>query len=332
MYKNISIYIYTYLFVILYIFIGVPPVFASNDFSIGIYPPITIIRMDTPTIAFTTLVVQNRTEHPIPLKIVLKPFTAANSANGDIVLLNSPPSFWKDKHFLENIRISINGKQTNNFILNPSQTQTVSISFDIPKHDTDSDYYFCLLFISNYTDPTDAKRSETNLIGGIGTNILVSIGKPEKPSGNIIDFSTRYLWNEGPIYFHVNIANKSPHVITPKGRILITNMFGQIVGKLDLSPVNILALSNRYMPNSLELAPLAGDKSGMINLQTPSVIWNEGFILGFYTASLQITLSSLGPTYTRTIYFIGFPVRLIIGLLGAILLLLFIRSRIKRQA
>ena len=121
----------------------------------------------------------------------------------------------------------------------------------------------------------------------------------------------------------------------PKGEILIKNMFGQSIGKLDLMSVNILSDSIRAIPNTVYIQELRDSNAKSdLNFQSPKVLWKEDFLLGFYTATLNINLSDEGPNFTKSIHFFAFPLMglivIVIVLISTIVVVNRVRNRMKK--
>ena len=183
------------------------------------------------------------------------------------------------------------------------------MAITIPKDVNISDYYFSILFISEDQPPTTSSVSLN--LAGIGTNVILSVGEKEKPNAILQEFSTPLFTEKGPVPFTIRIDNKGDHFIKPQGNIIIKNMFGQSVGKLDLLPFNILSGSIRSITN-------------------PGSIWKESFLLGYYTSTLNVSLSDEGPVFTKTIHFFALPVGTLIIIIIIAILGTIIRNRIKR--
>lgn len=183
----------------------------------------------------------------------------------------------------------------------------------VPQNEPKGDYYLSLVFTSNPNNGTGTNSSQATI--GIASNILLTIGPVGKASGSIEEFSTPFFTTKGPIPFTLRVRNSSDHYVTPKGNIVIKNMFGQIIGKVDLLPVNVLENTVRKIPDSKQ-----SDEA--------KAIWPEKFLVGPYTATLTMALSDTGPIFTRDIVFFAFPLEYIIAVLLVICLIIFIAVRI----
>src|SRR5262249_54622748 len=127
------------------------------------------------------------------------------------------------------------------------------------------------------------------------------------------------------------VKNASTHFISPKGVILIKNFFGQTVGRIDIPPTTILAGTDRYLIDSKHaMADLSTHDLARLN-NTPTVIWPEKFLFGFYTATLSLSLSHGNVLYTRTIYFAAFPYTAILIILVLIYLSFLFVKRLRKK-
>ena len=288
----------------------------AKEVKLGVYPPIIQIDANPPAEITSEILIQNQGEESTNLKINIKPFKPKGTENGELDFLFNDDEFGADPQMIERIKIYDEDNEVNSITLAPKQEKKLNLKVSIPKGQTPSDYYFSVIFVSENALNNDLNLSQAAL--GIATNVLLSIGPKEKPKGEIIEYSAPFFFQKGPVPFKVRLRNESDFFITPKGAIIIKNVFGQTIGRVDLLPVNILAHSTRVIPSTENLKELTAN-------------WNESFLLGPYTATLIIALSEEGPLFKRDIYFIGFPIEIIIGIIIALLIIIFIAKRLKKK-
>ncbi len=284
--------------------------------SLGIFPPIIKIETMPPASIDTPITVQNLGEETVEVKAVFKPFRAKDTENGEVEYSDDYPFIFQKMQILDGL------KAVDTLTLAPSQEKTLTFHIGIPKDELARDYYFSIVFVSKEIATTQGNNS--NAVAGIGTNVLLSIEPKGKAKGLIEEFSAPFFLEKGPVPFTVRVKNDGENVIEPKGFILIKNVFGQTIGKVELLPVNILAGSIRAIPDSKLDAR-------RYTLNATKAFWEEKFLLGPYTATLTLSLSDQGPQLSRSIYFFAFPLQGIIGLFVALILILIIRNRIKKQ-
>ena len=306
----------------------VPGVAYAAEFGLSIDPPVTTIKALAPAVATSPFTIKNNGEAQVTLKIQIKPFKPAGE-NGDLEYFKEIPDFFKD------IKILDGNSPTESLTLSPKQQKTLELSVDIPQGTTTSDHYFSVIFISTDTSPIKSNSSINQI--GIASNVLLSVGIPETPNSTLEEFSSRLIFDKGPVPFTVRIKNQGAHLIQPRGQIIIKNMFGQIVGSLDLAPVNILSDSIRAIPNDAYLQELSAQKNPdvgfkLLDSRRPIAIWKENFLLGLYTATLNIAISDQGPIFKKDIHFFAFPLRGAIIILIAVILIIITGKRLKFYA
>jgi hypothetical protein len=309
-----------------------PAVVHAQSVDLGIYPPVFQIQTIPPSSIKIPFSIQNFADSSVDLVISLKPFTAASTENGTISFLDDLSSY-PDSSLLERIQVLENDNPIDTLTLAPRQKKDLNLTIDVPKNEVKGEYYIALTFTS--TNQAIINSSSSHATAGISSNILLSVGPFGDAKGYIEDFSTNPFVAKGPIPFTVRVKNTSDRYITPKGDIVITNMFGQTIGKVSLLPVNILSNTVRRIPDSaqsdINSAVFAKIKDVVNNSQSPVAIWPEKFLLGPYTATLTIALSDSGPLYKKSIIFFAFPTEYLIAIFIIIIIILFIVLRIKQK-
>jgi len=319
------------LFAYLLIFAFAAPAVQAASVSLGVFPPILQIQAIPPTNVKSKILIENLGDDPVDLKIGLKPFIASDKENGQVDY--SSDYNLADPFIFDKMQILDGDTSIDLITLSPGQKKELTLEIALPQNEILGDYYFSIIFMS-------ANQSETNsnisgATAGIATNVLLSIGPKGPTQGNIEEFSAPIFKTRGPIPFTTRIRNTSNHFITTKGDIVIKNIFGQSVGKIDLLPVNILSRSVRSIPDSQQSPganPPSNLKSYVLSLRSIAAVWPETFLFGPYTATLTIALSDQGPLYRRTINFYAFPTETLFGILIIILIISAIIIRARKTA
>lgn len=303
-------------FVLIIIFLFIPKITNASGFSLSIYPTIIKIKTNPPALVKTGVRIKNLSDSPVELGYVLKPFVASEKNPGQVKYLLYSDYTPEDTNFLQGVRI-LEDSQTistppmagSKIILSPKQEKNLTMEIDIPKEEEPIDHYFSLVFLTQNQEKPDSSYSQ--IVEGIGTNVLVSIN-PKDYKAQIKDFSASPFVFEGPVKFNVKVENMERNFINTAGYIIINNMFGQTVGKVDLVPRNILAKST----------------AKMFGWENDSIIWQEMFLLGRYKAKLYVNYEA-NPTLSREIRFIAIPAKQITILTIIGILIIFIRKRNK---
>ena len=318
-------------------------IFASTanaaSLSLGVDPPIILINAIPPTAVTSPLNIQNKSDIQVTLQIQLKLFKTKGE-NGEL-------EYSKEAlGILKNIQVLDAGIPVENITLGPRQQKSLNLSISIPQDTNISarqsnaqalaggrDYYFSIVFISANSFPIESNSSINQV--GIATNVLLSIGAKEIPKTTIEEFSSNIFFEKGPVPFTVRVRNTGAHFIKPKSEITIKNMFGQNIGKLDLTSVNILSGSIRAIPNDIYMQELrlkdslSAKEKFPVDFRHPIVLWKESFLLGLYAATLNISMSDEGPSFAKTIYFFAFPFQGLIIIAALVIIALAVRKRLK---
>lgn len=292
---------------------------SASDFALGVYPPILQIQATVPVIISKDITVVNASRDAEDVSVVLRPFTASSSNNGQVLYLPSGTKMSPDKDIFKKVQILDGDNPITELSLAPKQKKTVTVRIGLPKDEPGADYYFSVLFISKTSPDTTVNGSR--ITAGIGMNVLLSISPKDKTQGFLEEFSAPLFNQTGPIPFTVKLNNASRHFITPTGQILVRNMFGQLIGKIELESVNVLGNSTRYLPTK-ENQSVHGH---------PVAMWNEKVLFGPYRANIVLSLSDEGPIFTRTVYFFVMPWEYIVGFFLAIILIAIVIERVRRK-
>jgi len=303
----------------------------AQNIDFGVYPPVFQIQTTPPSSIKAPLTIQNYSDSSINLIVSLKPFTAAPSENGDVQFLSDLSAF-PDPTLLGKVNILEGDNPIQTLTLAPKQKKNLTLEIALPKDQAKGDYYMSLVFTSNAQTPNG---NIAQAQASIASNILLSIG-PLGPTQGVLDnFFAPLFTTQGPVPFTVRVKNTSDHYITPKGDIVIKNMFGQAVGKVNLLPVNILSSTMRIIPDSVQSNTNSKDYAKIAavvaNNEFPVAVWPEKFLVGPYTATITLALSNTGPLFKRSIVFFAFPLEYIIGLIIIIIMIVFIVLRVRKK-
>lgn len=289
------------------IFIASPPKAHAAALDLGIEPPLLQIEALPSAKIQSPITIENFADKAVELDIVIRPFKPSPKENGEILFLDA-------SYLHPGVEIRENNLPITALILAPGQQKTLILHLDVNKNERPSDYYFSVVFISKHSKSD--QNNHTISSGGIAANVLVSIGPTEKAKGEIEEFSAPFFIEQGPVALTLRLKNTGNHMITPKGVILIENMFGQTIGKVELLPVYVLSQSIRGIPSTFS---------------STKAIWYESFLLGPYKAKLTLALSDQGPVFTRAIRFAAFPLEFVAGAIILLGILIFVAYRIRSR-
>ncbi len=286
---------------------------ASASQTLTVSPQTIRILSQPGTTVSTPLTVENPLDQIASINYSFKRFT--QDENGAVVFLsdfykNSPLPF--DAHLEEN-----NNKLDDSFKLEPKEKKNIILKIQIKPDQKASDYYFSAVFISSAAN--DISQNSSHIAIGVASNVLLSIGEGAA-QGSVSQFSAPIMLEHGPVPFTVSLSNNGSHLITPSGHILITNMFGQVVGKVDLSSKYILSGSSRLIP----------EESKRTNGDPTQAYWNDKVTFGLYKADLYVTYFPNGEIDHKTIRFFSLPIKTTAVIIALIVFFSFVFHRAKK--
>ena len=247
-------------FLILLLALLFPKMAHAQTLDLSVSPPIFQIELTPPANVNTEqeLTVENTGDEPLVLDLMFRAFEPSSAENGTLTFLDATkPIPGANPRILERIEILEDGEPITRLRLAPSQIKKLGLRIRIPKDEPPSDYYLTLIFLSQRQNAPEIETSNAITTGGVGINLLLSVGPQSATSGILEEFSAPFFLEQGPVPFTVRLKNTSTHFIYPEGVITIRNMFGQTIGQIELLPVNILSGSTRALPSTEQFEFLA---------------------------------------------------------------------------
>lgn len=304
------------LLVISYLLLVITPVAYAEGFSLSITPPNIIIQTEAPAQIEKQLQITNNSDTTQTISITFKPFE--QSSQGKPIYKNDSDSFYKK------VEVFDNDTKIEELTLLPKQQKNLKLKIVLLEDQPNQDYYFSIIFvskdISTNQEPTasNSTRAITHIQPGIASNVLLSIFTGKKqPEGIIESYSAPLFANRGPVQLTLTFANTGSYLLIPQGTILMTNMFGQTVGKITIPPTNVLANSKRDI----------------------KLTWDEKILFGPYNATLylgyadnkQISSPDGDLRFKRSISFFGLPFTVLGSIMVGIIVVALLRNRLKKH-
>ncbi|OIP57512.1 MAG: hypothetical protein COX79_02180 [Candidatus Levybacteria bacterium CG_4_10_14_0_2_um_filter_36_16] len=307
----------------------VPAAMAADEIDIGINPPIFEIATTPPSKVEAKIFLQNYSEIARDFDIKLHPFRQSQELNGTIEYLINDDFYGPDPLIRQKVHFFVNGEEVQKIHLDALEQKTINMQIDLQKDSPIGDYYFSVVFITESLN--QASQTSTTIPAGIATNVLLSVGQKGPATGSISEFWAPLFVEHGPVYFKALIYNTSDHFILPNATIIIKNIFGQTVGKIETLPQYILSQTQRYLIDRSE-----GKQSEEVikfhqDAKIPSVIWSEKALFGMYTATLQVNLSDNTRPIKKSIVFFAFPLIWVIGISVIFAVILGIYISVRRK-
>ena len=321
-----------------YSFIGLLPAKTLADgTSLKISPSSIRLQAQAPADIHAPFTIENQSDNAISFKIGYKLFDTQNSQNGTVIFLKDGQSVpGQDQHFFDKVQVIDSDNFSHDIVeLGPKQKKQLMLRISLPAGEPSADYYFSLVFLENttqldQTNTTADKKKQPSAItlqSGIGNNVFLAVGPKVAPQAKIDTFTTSGLKLSGPIPFLLQVSNKGSHYLTSSGTITIKNLFGQAVGKVSVPKSVILAGTSRTFTSTSNQST-ANDAQ---LLSGSTVIWPQKLLLGFYTATLDLSLTDQGPVVARTTRFMVLPLSFLLGLLLSVVGIGLIFWRVRKK-
>lgn len=288
----------------------------AQQFSAGVNPTILEIEAVSPADIVAPIRLENASDQTITYGIFLRPFKAGSNLNGEP---NYDPTLATEyEQFFSQVQVFDGANPVTEISLGPKEKKDLSLRIKLDSMTQAQDYYFTIFFLSK-AEASAPDSNQINLRAGIGTNVLLTVGTKSQPEGRIASFSVPAFSTKGPIQFSLELANHSDFYASPKGSVVIKNMFGQAVGNPEFGPTNILANSNRLMSNN-------GNEAN------PRLIWNNDYPIGIYKAELAVAMSETGPLLNESKMFVAIPVKAVIITVAIILFFIWLIKSVRRKS
>lgn len=304
---------------------------SEDAFSLSVFPPVLEINADPPAKVESVLNISNLSENEEALKIIFKSFKLSEKADGTITYLTGNSIEGPDPLILQKVKIFEGETPIDRLTLLPLQTKELKLKITLEEGAPIGDYYFSVIFVSGAKPSPEG--SQAQVPGGIGTNVILSVGKKGETRGEIKEFSVPSFLSAGPLPITLLLRNNSNHYIVPQGKVIIKNVFGTSVGRIDILPQYILSNSQRYLIDANQASPSANLANSMAKLSGKNrvIIWPEKFLFGLYSANLDVKLSDDGPKFTTSTYFFALPLYVLFAASFFAFVLLGIWLKVKRR-
>lgn len=313
----------------------------GDEFSLGIYPPILEINTQPPANIEANIHLQNLSDFPQNLKIVFKSFRPSEAGDGTLRYINkdtiegpvSPSASLggPDPLILQKIKVYDQDIALDILSLDPFESRELTLKINLDSDDPLGDYYFSVIFVSQETQDTDVSQSQ--ILGGIGTNVILSVRQKGGAQGEVKEFSIPRILSSGPVPITLLMQNNSNHYVVPTGRIIIRDMLGREAGQVSILPQYILANSARFMIDTDQASPSASleEQISRLSKKHAVLIWPKKFLFGLYTAYAHVKLSENGPVFETKTSFVALPVYMLfaISFLAFVLIGIYLKARRK---
>lgn len=279
---------------------------ASPNNAVGqaleIAPPVLNVKGNPGETIETKIMIRDVSTSPLRVTSQINDFTA-NGEDGTpkILLEQAEPSPYSIISWVSPLEP---------FTLQPKQLQSLPVTIKIPANAAPGGYYGVIRFTATAPDITE---SGVSLSASLGTIVLLRVNGDAKEAMNVEEFYTsdsngrKTSFFEGiPFNFTERVKNTGNVYEQPTGRILITDMFGNVTAN-----VNVNLEQRNVLPTTVRKFSQTFDKAGL----------GDRFLFGRYTADLTLNYGTK-KTMTEKLTFWVIPYKLIAAILIALILLI----------
>ncbi len=246
------------------------------------------------------LLVTNRTGSSQNFELSVEDFTGSYNVEQSVVLLGNERGPYSLKDYLS--------FPYRTFTLNHGERAIVPVTIRIPQDSEPGGRYGSILVSMIPKAPTELPEGEVSgtnaIVTRLGSLFFVRVPGDVVTQGELESFSTigrKRFFSHGPVPFQILFQNEGKVYLNPYGIVTVRNILGDTVGELIVEPWFSLPQS----------------------LRNREVLWGEEtFLMGRYTATLELNRGYDDIVDTETITFYVIPWVVILSVAGGVLLVL----------
>ena len=183
------------------------------------------------------------------------------------------------------------------------------VTINIPWDAEPGDHYATVLVKGLPIAGSVEENANVRLSSRVGALFFITVKGDVKKEGTLKSFSTNHPWfKKGPVDFQYVFENTGTVRLRPSGNITVRNMIGRKKADLPIKEYNVLRNSVRGM----------GSK------------WDKTWLLGRYSATIELKKGFGDETEKKTIYFWVLPWQQLLVLLGILIGFIIILSIAKK--
>lgn len=273
----------------------------SNTTSLQISPPTFELGSGAGRSISNVVRVLNPTDKPITVTSLVKDFVASGE-EGSVDLVDTED---KTTYSLASW-ISVEPAMAT---IPPKAAIPFTFTISIPKGAEPGGHFGSVLF-STEGGTNEVNGSGAKLATEIGSLVLLNIAGKAKENAKLVSFEPiKNFFEFGPVGLEYRVQNKGNIHIKPTGKIVIKNVFNQIVFEDTIDPKNVL-------PNAVRKSVY---------------YWNNKWLWGKYRAQISLKYGQDGKVLNQETQFWGFPYKLLLVCLVVIFLFGFGLARGRKR-
>ncbi len=236
----------------------------QNDFVVE--PGKTEVLLNPGETMTKNVSVTNRTERTVHFTLTTEDFVGTDDVNQPVVLLGGERGPYTLKDFIK--------PELTEFTLAFGEKITFAVNISVPNNAEPIGHYGALVIANQPEELTEEQTNETQgktrIVSRIGSLFLLKVNGQGKESGQITDFKvsgpSKFAYEHRPSGFEIAFKNTGNVHLVPYGTITIKSMIGKTIDTIPVDAYFVLPDATRYR----------------------EVLWDEGFGLGRYTATLSL--------------------------------------------
>jgi cytochrome bd-type quinol oxidase subunit 1 len=243
--------------------------------------------------------VANPTDSSISIKMEVEDFTAMGET-GQVKVEEMENETYSLKKWVKTNPVE--------FTLEPKEQKFVTFAIDVPKNAEPGGKYGSVL--ATITGAVRPEETGVAIAQKVGALVLLSVSGEIKEEVNVKEFSAPGFSEYGPVPFTVRFENTGTIHERPRGFVTITNIFGKEVANVEFPQQNVIPGAIRKIEAK----------------------WNKNWLWGLkYQATLVGSYGSQNSTLSAVTTFWAFPWKIGLGVLIALILIIYLIVRTRRK-
>ena len=266
--------------------------------ALGVNPAILETVLTPDEMTSRSLSLYNLSRFPIPIKTIVESFAPKEKIEIPAHKLNLyDASNW----------IKIREKDQD-FILQPNENRLINIEITPPKKASPGGHYASITFVPFVPEEIVA-RDSIFVFGRVSVLNFLQVRGDIKEGLELTQFAPQSLYQSIPLIFNLSLKNTGNTHLRPSGRVVIENpLTGKILKTASFLPSIVLPGSTKEYPIELR----------------------EQLAFGRYSVRAEVTYgveNRLIESQTSSFYFFPLYGGILAGLLGVVLLIIYIKYR-----
>lgn len=300
---------------IFFLFSSISVLFAQIALSIGVSPTSEMLKLEPGETHSGELVFWNLSDTKGTYNVYISGFKQIQNQPGTAVILT--PEEDSKALYSASKWVTVSEEV---LVLEPNRNSKLQYTITVPNDVTDGEYNAEIFLISKNDSTKDGNVTFTNLASGVP--ILIEIGDEFVENAELLRFvSDKKTYEKPYVKFLTTIKNLGDTHVSPKGEIVVTNIFKQEVARI---------------PFNRSTQSLLRDNTGNYEdswIQSGYLSPNNAIAVGPMKATLLVTYRSFQPGFAvlnaQTTFWI-IPWKIILAILAIILLAIIFKVSKKK--